>query len=62
MEEAEELCDRIAIMNAGKIIEINTARAFIEELLDRGFKRSERRLQATLEDVFLDLTGKNWQD
>lgn len=62
MDEAEELCDRIAIMDSGKIIEINTALGFIEELLDRGFKRPERRLQATLEDVFLDLTGKNWKD
>jgi ABC-2 type transport system ATP-binding protein len=62
MDEAEELCDRIAIMDSGKILEINTALGFIEELLDRGFKRPERRLQATLEDVFLDLTGKNWRD
>lgn len=62
MDEAEELCDRIAIMDSGKIIETNTALGFIEELLDRGFKRPERRLQATLEDVFLDLTGKSWRD
>ncbi len=62
MDEAEELCDRIAIMDSGKILEINTAEGFIKELLDRGFRRSERKLQATLEDVFLDLTGKNWRD
>jgi ABC-2 type transport system ATP-binding protein len=62
MEEAEELCDRIAIMDAGEVLEINTATGFIQELLDRGFTKPKRQMEATLEDVFLDLTGKEWRD
>jgi len=62
MDEAEQLCDRVAIMDAGKILEINTAENFIKELLARGFKKEQSTLGASLEDVFLDLTGKNWRD
>jgi len=62
MDEAETLCDRIAIIDSGQIVEINTAEGFVEELLSRGFTRPKRQLEATLEDVFLDLTGKNWRD
>lgn len=62
MEEAEELCDRIAIMNLGKILQINTTEGFIKELLDKGFSKPKPKYGATLEDVFLDLTGKNWQN
>jgi ABC-2 type transport system ATP-binding protein len=62
MEEAEELCDRIAIMDRGRILEINTADKFITELLDRGFVRPQPTRGATLEDVFLDLTGREWRD
>ena len=62
MDEAEELCDRVAIMDSGRILEINTANKFILELLDRGFTRPQPKLGATLEDVFLDLTGKEWRD
>jgi ABC-2 type transport system ATP-binding protein len=61
MDEAEQLCDRIAIMDSGKILEINTAENFIKELLDRGFTKPQPKLGATLEDVFLDLTGKQWR-
>jgi ABC-2 type transport system ATP-binding protein len=62
MDEAEKLCDKIAIMDSGKILEINTTNGFINELLERGFKRPELRLAANLEDVFLDITGKSWRD
>lgn len=58
MDEAEILCDRIAIMDGGKILEINTSEGFIKDLLSRGFVRPEPKLGATLEDVFIDLTGK----
>jgi ABC-2 type transport system ATP-binding protein len=58
MDEAEVLCDRIAIMDAGKILEINTVQNYIENLLSKGFVRPQPKLGATLEDVFLDLTGK----
>jgi ABC-2 type transport system ATP-binding protein len=62
MDEAETLCDRIAIMDAGKILEINTAQGFIEKLLAKGFTRAQPKFGATLEDVFLDMTGKKLRD
>jgi ABC-2 type transport system ATP-binding protein len=47
MEEAEELCDRVAIIDEGKLIELGSP----EELM--------KRYQAEhLEEVFLKLTGK----
>jgi len=58
MEEAEELCNRVAIMDEGKIIALDTPDALIKQLLKRGFKPKKLRLSATLDDVFLDLTGK----
>lgn len=62
MDEAQELCDRLAIMDQGKIIETSTPNQFIAELLDRGFSKPQPTLQASLEDVFLDLTGRQWRD
>lgn len=58
MDEAESLCDRIAIMDNGKIIALDTPKNLIKQLLKRGFKKSQRVEQANLEDVFIDLTGK----
>lgn len=58
MEEAEKLCDRVAVMDSGKIIKIGTPHHLIEDLLKTGFKREVVRKEATLEDVFLSLTGK----
>lgn len=58
MDEAELLCDRLAIMDEGKILTIDTPKHLIKELLDRGFKKPQVVQQANLEDVFIDLTGK----
>lgn len=58
MDEAEILCDRIAIMDNGKIVAIDTPRNLIKQLLKRGFKKKQEVQQASLEDVFIDLTGK----
>ncbi|HSX06335.1 MAG TPA: ABC transporter ATP-binding protein [Candidatus Saccharimonadia bacterium] len=58
MDEAEVLCDRIAIMDRGKIIKLDTPKNLIKDLLGRGFKKEQRVEQANLEDVFIDLTGK----
>jgi ABC-2 type transport system ATP-binding protein len=58
MDEAEFLCDRIAVMNNGKIVAIDTPKNLIKALLDRGFKKKQHVEQADLEDVFIDLTGK----
>jgi ABC-2 type transport system ATP-binding protein len=62
MDEAEILCDRVAIMDKGKIIALDTPKKLIKQLLDRGFKKTERVEQADLEDVFIDLTGKGLRD
>ena len=57
MDEAEVLCDRIAIMDHGKILKLATPAELIDELLASGFKKEVVQKQATLEDVFLNLTG-----
>jgi ABC-2 type transport system ATP-binding protein len=57
LEEAEVLCDRVAIMDAGQVIAIDSPRALIAGLLSRGFTKPVVQQQASLEDVFLDLTG-----
>lgn len=58
MEEAEVLCDRVAIMDTGKIITLDTPKKLVKKLLDKGFKKHVTAVQANLEDVFIDLTGK----
>jgi ABC-2 type transport system ATP-binding protein len=58
MEEAEVLCDRVAIMDEGKIVALDSPKKLIKQLLGRGFKKEKRVEQADLEDVFIDLTGK----
>jgi ABC-2 type transport system ATP-binding protein len=62
MEEAERLCDRLAVMDSGKIVKIGTPPGLIEDLLKTGFKREVEVRKATLEDVFIDLTGKELRD
>lgn len=62
MDEAEILCDRLAIMDMGKIITIDSPRNLIKALLGRGFKKKQVVEQANLEDVFIDLTGKAIRD
>lgn len=62
MEEAEKLCDRIAIMDHGKIIKIGTPHDLIDELLKTGFRREKETKKATLEDVFLNLTGRQLRE
>jgi ABC-2 type transport system ATP-binding protein len=62
MDEAEELCDRIAIIDNGKIIDIDSPPALVKKLLGRGFKKKRVVQDANLEDVFLDLTGKQLRE
>lgn len=62
MDEAEMLCDRIAVMDAGKIVAIDTPKNLIKALLKRGFKKEQHVEQANLEDVFIDLTGKDLRE
>ena len=62
MDEAEELCDRVAVMEAGKFIALNTPDNLIDDLVAKGFERKKEVKKANLEDVFLHLTGKEWRD
>jgi len=62
MDEAELLCDRIAIMDAGKIIALDTPKNLIKDLLKKGFKKKVEVQEADLEDVFIDLTGRELRD
>ena len=57
MEEAEELCDRVAIMDRGRIVADAPPRTLIGDLLASGFKKERVERLANLEDVFLHLTG-----
>lgn len=58
MDEAEFLCDRVAIVDAGKVISLASPDALIDELVATGFERPKQVKLANLEDVFLHLTGK----
>jgi ABC-2 type transport system ATP-binding protein len=62
MDEAEMLCDRIAVMDQGKIIALDTPNGLVKALLKRGFTKEQHVEQANLEDVFIDLTGKHLRD
>ncbi len=58
MDEAEQLCDRIAIMDEGKIIKLDSPDGMIDELVATGFERPKQVKAANLEDVFIHLTGR----
>lgn len=58
MDEAEQLCDRIAIMDEGRIVALDHPDHLIENLLAEGFTRPQAVKAANLEDVFIHLTGK----
>lgn len=50
LDVAERLCDRIAIINKGKLVQVGTLQAL---------RASENESKATLEQLFLELTGEN---
>jgi ABC-2 type transport system ATP-binding protein len=62
MDEAEYLCDRIAIMDAGKIIALDTPDKMIDDLVSSGFERPKQVKQANMEDVFIKLTGHSLRE
>jgi ABC-2 type transport system ATP-binding protein len=57
MDEAEYLCDRVAIMDEGKIVAIDNPGKMIDDLLATGFQRNREMKAANLEDVFIHKTG-----
>ena len=62
MEEAEELCDRVAIMDRGKLVQLDTPDTLIDQLIATGFKATREVKPATLEDVFINLTGRSLRE
>ncbi len=62
MDEAEYLCDRVAIIDSGKIVALNTPDKLIDELVLTGFERPKIVKNANLEDVFIHLTGHSLRE
>ena len=62
MDEAEYLCNRVAIMDTGKIIALDAPAKLIDELLATGFERRKEKTLANLEDVFIHLTGHSLRE
>lgn len=57
MDEAEVLCDRVAVIDSGRIIAIDSPDKLIDDLVATGFERPKTVKAASLEDVFIHLTG-----
>jgi ABC-2 type transport system ATP-binding protein len=57
MDEAEMLCERVAIIDNGKIISLASPDKLIDDLVATGFERPKEVKKANLEDVFIHLTG-----
>jgi ABC-2 type transport system ATP-binding protein len=55
MDEADKVCDRVAIIDRGRFVALDTP---------EGLKRMVAREghTATLEDVFIELTGRDWEE
>ncbi len=68
MEEAERLCDRIAILHKGAILDLGSPRELIARHISASVIEEEVRPGAVwtrppnLEDVFLKLTGNRLED
>ena len=63
MEEAEAVCDRIAIIDHGQVITTGTPQSIVEDNRDRPeVVSASRRGKITLEDVFIGLTGNTVRD
>jgi ABC-2 type transport system ATP-binding protein len=58
MDEAEVLCDRVAVVDRGTIIALDTPKALIAAL---GIPKTIVH-EGTLEDVFMALTGRHLRD
>ena len=59
MEEAEVLCDRVAVIDHGNIVALDTPQALVDQLTERGAVAVRKDGVLTLEDVFIDLTGRS---
>jgi lipooligosaccharide transport system ATP-binding protein len=65
MDEAQRLCDRVAILHGGRILDCESPQALIarhvgEEMVEEEIRPGVRwRRPSNLEDVYLKLTGRN---
>ena len=59
MDEAEYLCDRVAVIDAGKIIALDSPDQMIDKLVASGFEKPKEVKQANLEDVFIHLMNRS---
>jgi ABC-2 type transport system ATP-binding protein len=62
MDEAEYLCDRVAIMDSGNIVALDSPDKLIDNLVATGFERPKEMKMANLEDVFISLTGHSLKE
>ncbi|GAA4330252.1 ABC transporter ATP-binding protein [Flaviaesturariibacter amylovorans] len=62
MDEAEYLCDRVAIIESGEIVALASPDQLVDELVATGFERPKEVKKANLEDVFIHLTGKSLRE
>lgn len=62
MDEAEYLCDRVAIIDKGTIIALDSPDKLIDALIADGFERPKEMKMANLEDVFIQLTGHSLRE
>jgi ABC-2 type transport system ATP-binding protein len=62
MDEAEYLCDRVAIVDSGKIVAMASPDRLIDDLVATGFERPKEMKLANLEDVFIHLTGHSLRE
>ena len=62
MDEAEYLCDRVAIIDSGNIVALDTPDQMIDKLVATGFERPKEVKKANLEDVFIKLTGHSLRE
>jgi len=56
MEEADKVCDRVAIIDRGRFVALDTPEALKQKVA------GEDGRTATLEDVFMELTGRDWEE
>jgi ABC-2 type transport system ATP-binding protein len=62
MDEAEFLCDRVAIIESGRIVALASPDQLIDDLVASGFERPKEVKKANLEDVFISMTGHSLRE
>jgi len=62
MEEAEQLCDRVAVLDHGRILAEDAPAGLVHTHVGEEIVEVEKRRKANLEDVFLHLTGRELRD